>query len=180
MLPRLAFPRSEPGRFGEIDPEPVAAALVTPGHFGRDVAELLLDVALVDLGRGGEAGAQRMPGELSFALAFGEIAAYAGGERGAFDQSGNVFVGQALGADALAVGEDPPEQRPLRDPPEFHPRLERDDGAGRVGRAAADLDLPPTGLAAQGQEQSVVEEFDPAASEAVLGAAVEADDFRAP
>ena len=56
--------RSESRRLGEIDPEPVAAALVAAGHFGRGVAELLLDVALVDLGRGGEAGAQRMAGEL--------------------------------------------------------------------------------------------------------------------
>jgi Replication protein C C-terminal region len=140
-LPRPAFPRSQARRLGQIDPEPIAAALVAPGHFGRDVAELLLHVALVDLGRGGEAGAQRMPGELSFALAFGQIAAHAGGERGAFDQSGNVFVGQALGADALAVGEDPSKQRPLRDPPEFEPGLERDDGPGRVGRAAADESL---------------------------------------
>ena len=31
-----------------------------------------------------------------------------------------------------------------------------------------------------GQEQAVVEKFDPAAAEAVLWAAIEADDFRAP
>ena len=55
----------KPRRLGQIDPEPVAAALVAPGHFGRGVAELLLHVALVDLGRGGEAGAQRMARRIS-------------------------------------------------------------------------------------------------------------------
>ena len=98
-LPRPAFSRSEASRLGEIDPEPVATALVAPGHFSGDVAELLLHIALVDLGRGGEAGAQRMPGELPFPLSLGQVAAHAGGERGVFDQSGDVFVGQPLGVD---------------------------------------------------------------------------------
>ena len=89
-----------------------------------------------------------------------------------------MLVVQAVGADFSA--DDPPEQRPDRNPPEFQPRLQRDDRAGGVGGAAADLDLAPAGLAAQRQQQAVVEEFGPAAVEAVLGAAVEADDFRAP
>src|SRR5271156_6149590 len=55
--------RLQPRRLGEIDPKPVAAALVAPGHFGGGVAELLLHPAFVDLGGGGEAGAQRMAGE---------------------------------------------------------------------------------------------------------------------
>ena len=71
------FPRSQARRLGQIDPEPVAAALVAPGHFGGGVAELLLHVALVDLGRGGEAGAQRMAREFPLPLALGEVAAHA-------------------------------------------------------------------------------------------------------
>jgi hypothetical protein len=47
----------KPGCFGEIDAEAVAPALITSGHFGRGVAELLLHEALVNLGRGGEPGA---------------------------------------------------------------------------------------------------------------------------
>ncbi len=50
------------------------------------MAELLLHLALVDLGRGGEAGAQRMPGELFLPLAFGQIAAHPGGHRGSLDE----------------------------------------------------------------------------------------------
>ena len=172
------FQRSQARRLGEIDPEPVAATLVAAGHFGGGVAELLLHIALVDLGRGGEAGAQRMAGEFFLPLALGEVAAHPGGKRGVLDQTGDVPVGQPLGADLAAA--DATEHRPDRDPRKFEPGLQRNDGAGGVRRAAADLDLAPAGLAAQRQQQSVVKKFDPAAAKAILGAAIEADDFRAP
>ena len=130
------------------------------------MAELLLHVALVDLGRGGEAGAQRMAREFLLPFAFRQIAADAGGQRGAFDQTGDVPVGQPLGADLAA--DDTPEHRPDRNPRKLQPGLERGDRAGGVGRAAADFDLAPAGLSPQRQQQSVVEKFDPAAAEAVL------------
>ena len=62
--------RSQPGRLGEIDLEPVAFALITPCHFSAGVAEVALDMGFLDLRRGGEAGAQRMApkGALAFAL----------------------------------------------------------------------------------------------------------------
>jgi hypothetical protein len=44
------------------------------------VAEVFLEVALVDLGRRGEISARRVPGELLLPIAFGEIAANAGGD----------------------------------------------------------------------------------------------------
>jgi hypothetical protein len=47
---------SQPGRFGEIDAEPVAPSLIAAGHFGRGVAEMALDMRFVDLGAGSEAG----------------------------------------------------------------------------------------------------------------------------
>ena len=93
----------QPCRLREVDAESVPAALVAAGHLGAGVAELLLDVALIDLGRGGEAGAQRMSGEFLAPLAFGEIAADAGGKRGALDQPGDVPVGQPVGAGLLAA-----------------------------------------------------------------------------
>ena len=110
-------------------------------------------------------------------LAFAQVAADAGGQCGVFDQPGDVPVGQPLGADLAA--DDPPEHRPDRNPPKLQPGLERGDGAGGVRGAAADLDLAPAGLPPERQQQSLVEKFDPAAAEAVLAAAVEADDFRA-
>ena len=66
----------------EVDTKAVAAALVAAGHFGAGVAEMFLHVALIDLGVGGEAGAQRMSGEFSSPLSLGEIAAHARCQRG--------------------------------------------------------------------------------------------------
>lgn len=40
----------QPGRLGEVGPEPVSPALVFAGHLCRGVAELLLDVAFFDVG----------------------------------------------------------------------------------------------------------------------------------
>jgi hypothetical protein len=57
---------SEAGCLGEIDAETIAPALVFSGHFGVRVAELLLHIAFVGLGRGGEAGAWRMVGKFCF------------------------------------------------------------------------------------------------------------------
>src|SRR5208282_1418854 len=51
--------------------------------------------------------------------------------------------------------------------------------AGGLRGAAADLHLPPAGLSPERQQESVVEKLNPAPAEAILGAAVEADDFRA-
>ena len=49
---------SQAGGLGEVDAEAIATALVAAGHFGAGVAELFLHIALVDLGGGGQAGAQ--------------------------------------------------------------------------------------------------------------------------
>ena len=169
----------QPRRLGEIDAEPVAAALVAPGHFRRGVAELLLHEAFVDLGGGGEAGAQRMAGEFSRPFAFDQIAAHPGGDGGAFDQPGDVLVRETLGADRPA--DDAAEQRPVFDPGEFQPGLQRDDGAAEVAGAAPDFDLAPAGFAAQRDQDARVEDLGPAGSVLGLpGAAVEPDDFRAP
>ena len=48
----------ETSGLGEIDTKPVESALAAAGHLGRSVTQLLLYIALVDFGRGGEAGPQ--------------------------------------------------------------------------------------------------------------------------
>ena len=169
---------SEARRLGEIDPEAVAAALIASGHFGGGVAELPLHITLVDLGGRGKARAQGMAGEFRLPLALAEVAAHAGRERRMFDQPGDVPVGQAVGADLFA--NHPPEQRPDSNPGEFEPGFERGDGAGGLRGAAADFDLAPASLPPERQQQSLVEKFDPAAAEAVLPTAIEANDFRPP
>ena len=79
-------------RLGQVDPKPVAAALIAPGHFRRGVAELLLHEAFVDLGGGGEAGAQRMAGEFPLSLALGQLAAHTRRQGGLFHEAGDVLV----------------------------------------------------------------------------------------
>ena len=169
----------QPRGFGEIDPEPVAAALVAPGHLRRGVAELFLHAAFVDLGGGGEAGAQRMAGEFPRPFALGQVAAHTRRHGGLFHEAGDVLVRETFGADRLA--DDAAEQRTVFDSREFQPRLQRDDGAAELAGAAADFDLAPAGLAAQRDEDALVEDLGPAGSVLGLpGAAVEPDDFRAP
>jgi len=64
---------------------------------------------------------------------------------------------------------------------ELQPGLQRDDGAAELAGAAPDFDLAPAGLAAQGDQDALVEDLGPAGSVlGLLGAAVEPDDFRAP
>jgi hypothetical protein len=85
-------PRSETGCFSQVHPEPVATALVAPGHLGRCVSELLLDVTLVDFGRTGEAGTQAMAREEREAVFLGQLGPDAGIKNSALDQSRNVLV----------------------------------------------------------------------------------------
>ena len=144
------------------------------------MAELLLHIAFIDLGRRGQARAQGMPGEFLRALAFGKIAAHAGGERRRFDEARDMPIVQPVGADMPAAIDHAAKERTVRDAREFQPGLKRHDRAGEIGRAAADLDFAPAGLAAQGDEQALVEELDPAgAVVGLIAADIEADDFRA-
>ena len=69
--------------------------------------------------------------------------------------------------DPAVLARDRPEQGTVGDPPEPQPGLEQGDRAGVGARAPADLDLAPAGLAADGEEGALGEDFDPAG--AVLG-----------
>ena len=161
QLKQKAFFALEAGRLGEVDCEPVAFALVAPGHFGAGVAKMLLDVGLLDLGRGGQAGAQRMAAEGKPALALGQIAAQARGERACLYQADDVLVRQAFGSDAAVLTRYGPEERPAGDPPEPQPGLEQGDRTGVGARASADLDFAPTGLAADGEQRALGDDVDP-------------------
>lgn len=66
------------------------------------MAKLFLHIALVDLGRGGKAGAQRVAGKLLLALELCELRPDAGGEGHALDQPGDLLVGQTVRPDILA------------------------------------------------------------------------------
>ena len=68
----------------------------------------------------------------------------------------------------------------MADAAEPQPGFEKGDRAGVGARAAADLDLAPAGLAADGEERAFGEDFDPAGAVfGLAGPAIEADDFGA-
>ena len=69
------------------------------------MAELLLYIALVDLGRGGEASGSEWP-ENFWPRSPSSVAAHAGSNRRALDQSRHLLVVQSLGADSLALAGD--------------------------------------------------------------------------
>ena len=170
----------QPCSLRKVDREPIASALVAAGHFGAGVAEMLLDVGLLDLGRGGEAGAERMAAERQPPLALGQVAAQAGGEGAFLDETDDVLVGQPRPRNPAVLPSDRPEQGTMADAAEPHPSFEESDRAGVGARAAADFDVAPAGLAADGQEGAFGEDFDPAGAVLGLaGPAIEPDDFRA-
>ena len=104
------------------------------------MAELLLHVAFIDLGRRGQARAQRMPCEYLRALAFGKITADAGGERRGFHQPRDVAIVQPIDADTPAAINHAAEDRTMCDARKFQPGLKRYDRTGEIGRAAADFE----------------------------------------
>ena len=53
---------------------------------------MFLHMTLVDLGRGGKAGAQRMTGKNLAVLGLGQIATHAGGECRLLDEAGDLLV----------------------------------------------------------------------------------------
>lgn len=98
------------------------------------MAELLLHVALVDLGRRGQAGTQRVARELFSAFDLGEVGAHAGSRGRLLDEARHFLIEQPVRADILALAGDPSEERTVRDPCKVQPGLQRDDRAGRVRR----------------------------------------------
>lgn len=54
----------QPCRLRQVGAKAIAPALVAASHFCRGMAELLRNIGLVDLGRGGEAGKQGVSGTL--------------------------------------------------------------------------------------------------------------------
>ena len=168
----------QPGRLRQIDLEPIALALISAGHFGAGVAEMLLNVSLLNLGGGGEAGAQRVAAERQATLAFGKIAAQARGERACLDKPDDVLVGQPLPRNPAVLARDRPKEGTMADAAEPQPGLEEGDRAGVGARTAADFDVAPAGLAADGQERAFRKEFDPAGAVfGLAGPAIETDDF---
>jgi hypothetical protein len=58
----------KPRSLGQIHPKSIPPALIAARHLSRSMAKLLLNIALINLGGGGEASAERVPGKLEGAL----------------------------------------------------------------------------------------------------------------
>lgn len=98
-----------------FDTKPIAPALAFARHLCGGVIELLLHIALTDLGRGSEAGEKRMPRKLLAALAFGQIATHAGGQSRCTSPGERFLVVEAVRTNVLALVGDTTKERPMRD-----------------------------------------------------------------
>ena len=160
--------------------ESVALALVAPGHLSAGVAEMFLNVGFLDLGGGGEAGAQRVASEREPPLALGQIATEAGGERACLDEPDDVLVGQPRPGNPAVLAGDRAEDGTMADAAKPQPGFEKSDRAGVGARAAANFDVAPAGLAPDSQERPFGEELDPAGAVfGLAGSAIKTDDFGA-
>ena len=97
------------------------------------MAELFLDIALVDFGGGGEARSQGVTGEQFYPFGLGQLAANAGGKNGLLDEAGDLLIPQPFGTDGLALAGDPAEQRVVADPAELQLGFHGMDGTGEIG-----------------------------------------------
>ncbi len=94
------------------------------------MAELLLNVTLIDLGRGCEASTQRVAGEFFRTLGLSEIRAHAGSQCRLLDEACHFLIEQPDGTDILALAGNTPEEGAVRDPRKVEPGLQRNDRAG--------------------------------------------------
>ena len=93
---------------------------------------MLLDIAFVDFGGRGEAGAQGVTRKQGEAFFLRRLAADARGQHASFDQPCDVFVRQPGGQGAFVVAGHPSEQGAEVDLCEVQPLLQRMEGAGLV------------------------------------------------
>lgn len=130
---RTAYTASlETGSLGEVDAETIPAPLVSTGHFGGGMSEMLLHITLVDLGRRGETSAQRVTGKFQPALDLRKIAANAGDERRLLHQARHLLVVKPIRADILALAGHATEEGAFGELGELDPGFDCGDRAGGV------------------------------------------------
>ena len=98
-----------------------------------------------------------MHGRAASAYGARQLDAPAGGKRRGLDQAGDRLVIEAVRPNVFTASGDTAEDGPLSELGEPDPGLDGDEGARGISRVAADLDLEPAGLAAQRQQQPLVE-----------------------
>ncbi len=91
------------------------------------MTKLFLDIAFVDLGRGGETRSQRMTGELEGALDLAEITVNAGRHRSPFHKPGYLLVVQPLRANSFPLPRHAAKEGTMRQFGELDPGFGGDD-----------------------------------------------------
>src|SRR5580704_1737411 len=94
------------------------------------MSEMLLDMGLLDLGGGGETGAERMATEREASLALRQVAAQAGGERAFLDEPDNMLVGQPPARNPTTLAGNRPKEGAMTDAAEPHPGFQQGNRAG--------------------------------------------------
>lgn len=156
ILAQRKSPRSESGRLRRVDAKPIPPTLIPPRYLCRYMTQLLLNVALVDLGARSQPNPHAMPREQGKPIFLGQLAADTSVKYGLFDQSHHVFISKASIESALVVTGGAAEQRAKIDFGKVQPLFQRMNRAGLIARSAANLNLTPTGFAAQEQHRAVV------------------------
>src|SRR6056297_2759640 len=157
-------PVLQPRGLGQVHPEPITPTLIPAGHLGGGMPKLLLNIALIDLGRRGKPGPQAVTRKKREALSLGQVRSDARVKHTPLDEPGDMFVVQPRLQRSLAIPRGPHENRAKVELAEMQPLFERMHRAGLFGRSATYLDLAPAGLGVQGEHGAVVEGFDPAAT----------------
>src|SRR6056297_3342335 len=139
-------PALQPRGLGQVYPEPITPTLIPAGHLGRGMPELLLDIALIDLGRKGKPGTQAVAGKKREARSLGQVRSDASLNHAPLDEPGDMFVVQPRLQRSFSIPRGAHEDRAKVDLAEMQPLFERMHRAGLFGRSATYLDLAPAGL----------------------------------
>ena len=164
ILAQRKSQRSESSSLGQVDAEPIPPTLIPPRHLRGCMTQLLLNVALVDLSARSQPSPQAMPREQGKAIFLGQLAADTSVQYSLFDQPHHVFVREASIESAPVVTGGAAEQRAKINFGKVQPLFQRMYGAGLIARSTANLDLTPTGFAAQKQHRACISDLDSAAA----------------
>ena len=134
IVQRRSCGGSEARGLGQIHAKTVAAALVAPGHFGGGVTEVFLDMRLIDLGRGGQARAQRMAREKREAFGRGQVRTQTAFQHGGLDQARDMLVRKAVSKRLRPIPRSAHENGSEIDLGKVQPLLQRMNRAGRRAR----------------------------------------------
>jgi hypothetical protein len=94
---------------------PVTSALMMACHVGGGMAEPVLDMRFIDVGRGGEASEQAEPAEERGAIPLGQIRANAHLQVRLLHGPHGMLVVKPFGADTAVLRGDPAEDRAMDD-----------------------------------------------------------------